>query len=100
MKDLKLTPFINLAMSVKNWLIKYRVILFIVVVSSAYGFMILRIAQMSTIEPTQQQKSEALLSVKIVKINEEAITVIKQLEDQNISIETLLDPGRYDPFND
>ena len=62
--------------------------------------MILRIAQMSTMEPIPQQKTEALQSIKIVKIDESAITVIKQLENKNIAIDTLFDPGRYDPFND
>ena len=100
MKDLNITSLKNKLTGVKNWVVRYRILLFVIVVSSVLGFMILRIAQMSTQEPTEQQKAEALLTVKVVKIDEKAITVIKQLESKNISIQTLFEPGRYDPFND
>jgi hypothetical protein len=100
MKDLNVSSITSSIVSVKNWVVQHRIVLFIVIVSSVFGFMILRIAQMSTMEPTSQQKTEALQSIKIVKIDESAITVIKQLEYKNIAIDTLFDPGRYDPFSD
>ena len=100
MKDLQLQSLTKYVTGVKNWIIKYRISLFVTAVAVAFGFMTLRIATMSTAEPTSQQKAEALVSIKVVKIDENAIEVINQLQDKNIPVETLFDPGRYDPFND
>jgi DNA-binding Xre family transcriptional regulator len=53
---------------------------------------------MANSEPTSNQISEAKL-VQAVKLDENSILIIKQLEDKNINLEALFVPGRYDPFN-
>ena len=81
-----------------NVLIRYRVVLFVTIVTVAIGFMLIRISAMATTEPTQNQKQEASASIKVVKINESTVEVIKQLQSRDIKIEALFEPGRYDPF--
>jgi hypothetical protein len=98
-QDLKTLSIKDNLIAVKDSIIKYRHILFTVLVSAVLGFMFIRIATMSTSEPEDYQVAEAKI-VKEIKLNEDSIQIIRQLEDKNISIQTLFDPGRYDPFND
>lgn len=100
MKDIHSPSIKDTFTTMKNWLVRYRVTLFIVSGTAVLAFMIFRISQMSTMEPTDAQKTEAKQSVKVVKVNENTVTIIKNLQGNNISIEALFEPGRYDPFND
>lgn len=100
MKNLQSSQLLASLVTIKDLIVRYRIILFAFIIAIIMGFMILRISQMSTMEPSVQQKNDALQSVKVVKIDESAINVIKQLESKDITIEALFDPGRYDPFQD
>lgn len=97
--DLKTASLKDYAINTKEFIAKYRHILFALLVASVLGFMFLRIANMSTAEPEDYQINEAK-SIQALKLNEDSIEVIQQLQSRNISIEALFDPGRYDPFND
>lgn len=100
MKALDTSSLANNAASLKDWVVKYRVILFITIAASVIGYMIISIGAMSIVEPSQAQKDEAKKSVQVVEINETTIKTIKQLKSRDISIEALFKAGRYDPFND
>lgn len=100
MKNLNSQSLKASIVTLKDWIVKYRISIFIFIVATILGFMLLRISNMATLEPTDTQKVEAKASIKIVRVNEDAISVIKNLQDKNISVETLFDPGRYDPFSD
>lgn len=82
-----------------QFMIRYRVTLFIIFASITLSVMLADISRMSDASPSQVQISEAEQSVKIVRFKESSITVIKSLKENNITIDTLFDPNRYDPFN-
>ncbi len=54
---------------------------------------------MSNASPTDAQITESEKSVKIIQFKEQSIQVIDSLKENNIEIDTLFDPNRYDPFN-
>lgn len=83
---------------VKQFIVRYAVLLFIVAVVAIFSFMTLGIAHFSDRAPTQLQIDEKKLSVKVVKLDEASINKIKELQNQNISIESLFDNGRANPF--
>lgn len=97
--DISMTSIKDYATKAKDAVIKYRHILFALLVAGVLGFMFLRIANMSTAEPENYQVEEAK-TIQALKLNEDSIDIILSLQDRNISIEALFDPGRYDPFND
>lgn len=97
--DLNITSVRDYGTTIKDFVVRYRFVLFITIVSLIIGFMFIRIASMSTSEPTEAQITEAE-KVEVVKMSDDSVLVIQQLVDRNISIEALFDPGRYDPFND
>jgi hypothetical protein len=61
--------------------------------------MLVDISMLSDASPTDQEIAEAEKSVKIIKFKEESVDVINSLKANNVQIETLFDPNRYDPFN-
>jgi hypothetical protein len=82
----------------KMFIVRYAVVIFIVVASGIFGFMTLQIARYSNAEPSIDQIEEKKSSLKQVKLNDEAVKKIQDLEDKNINIESLFNNGRANPF--
>lgn len=99
MKDLNILSLKDYFTNAKDFIVKYRQIIFAVLVASVISFMALRIAAMSTAQPESYQIEEAK-TVKKLELNEKSIEMIQNLQDQNISINALFEENRYDPFND
>lgn len=87
----KLTP-------IKNIFVRYSVLIFIVFVVGVFSYMTLRIAHYANLEPNELQIDEKKTSLKVVKLDDAAVAKLKELQDKNISIESLFDNGRENPF--
>ena len=83
---------------IKNLLIRYKVVVFITFIVVLFGYVTMSISHFSNAEPTAQQIDDKKLSIKIVKLDEKSIEKIKELQDKNISIESLFNNGRENPF--
>jgi len=79
---------------------RYAVIIFVVVFSVLSGFLVMRIGELSRAEPEQAQIDLRLEEVKRTKLDEDTISKLRVLQDKNISIESLFDNGRTNPFED
>lgn len=84
----------------KEKALRYRVVLFVFLVGLIYGFILYRINVYANVEPAKSTLDERLLEVKRVKIDEEAINKIEDLQDRNVNIESLFDNGRANPFQE
>ena len=62
------------------------------------GFLVIRIGELSRSEPSQEQIDERLQNIKAPKVDQTAIDSLKSLQDRNISISSLFDNGRNNPF--
>jgi hypothetical protein len=74
-----------------------RLIAFIVLVG-VFSFMLIKIYWLASAEPTSDQVDEKISSLRITKLDEDAVSIIQSLQDRNISIESLFDNGRTNPF--
>lgn len=79
---------------------KYTVVIFIVVVALVFGFLVLRIKNYSSTEPTEEAVTEKLTTVQRPKIDKNAISKIQQLEDQNVEVQSLFEQARDNPFSE
>lgn len=84
--------------SIKDFTSLHVITISIVILVAIFSFMIVRIHQLASVEPTQAQIDEKLAGVKSLKLDEPTVTLIKSLEDRNISIESLFNNGRTNPF--
>ena len=83
---------------IKTFITRYAVIIFVFSVVSVFAFLTLRIASYANMEPTTVQQDERMSSLTAVKLDENSINKIRQLQDRNINIESLFDNGRANPF--
>jgi hypothetical protein len=95
---MKINDVIAKLVVAKDWIARYAVIIFIVCVGLVFSFLTLRIASYSNQEPSDDQIEERLSTAQTVKLNNEAVQKIQELQDRNISLESLFDNGRNNPF--
>ena len=95
---MKLDSLIIKLLPVKTFIVRYAVVIFVVSVVGIFIYMTLSIARYANLEPTSSQAEDRKASLTAVKLDEKSITKIKELQDQNISIESLFDNGRANPF--
>jgi hypothetical protein len=84
--------------AVKDYIVQHIIVISIIVTVSLFGFMVVRIYLLSTAEPTTAQVDDKLNSYKVVRLDPQIVALFRGLEDQNISIESLFDNGRTNPF--
>lgn len=83
-----------------NFLRRYVVMLFILGFLGVYTYLVMRVNTLVQTEPSQSQLDEKLKEIKRTKIDEEAVTNIMRLRDQNIEVEALFEEARDNPFSE
>jgi hypothetical protein len=79
---------------------RYAVILFVIFFAGLGIYLVMKIDEFSRVDPGIAQVETRLSEVKKSRIDEDTITALEQLEDKNISIESLFNNGRVNPFED
>lgn len=79
---------------------RYIVFIFIVIMLMIFGFFVFRINQFSRTEPTEEAVNEKLQTVQRPKIDKSVLDKIQQLQDQNIQVHSLFEQARNNPFNE
>lgn len=78
----------------------YTLIIFFVVFAGLAGYLVIKIGELSRLEPSQAELDTKLSEIKKIKTDTDAINKLKELEERDISIEALFDNGRTNPFED
>lgn len=76
----------------------YMVFAFLILFCCLYGFLIFRINSLARSEPTDEQVAEKLQKSTRPRIDEEAVSKIQQLEEQNVQIKSIFEEARQNPF--
>lgn len=79
---------------------RYAVVVFIVTVVSVYGFLVFQISQASQAEPGPEIVTQQLNSVKRLRIDQQSINKIQQLQDQSVGVQSLFQAARENPFQE
>lgn len=77
---------------------RYSLIAFIILVAAIYGFVLLRINNLRSVEPTDEAIISQVKAARIPKIDDAVIKQIKSLEDNSVSVHALFDEARSNPF--
>lgn len=75
-------------------------LVFVVFLVAIYGFLAFRITQLLAEEPDQAAVSAELRSVGIPKVDEDVVDKMQKLEDNSVSVQTLFDDARDNPFQE
>jgi len=100
MKDLDIKAIPYLMKSLFRKLSRYAVLIFIVVIMLIYCFLVLKINLLAQHEPSDEEVNDQLKTSKRLKIDQDSIAKIGQLEDQNVSVKSLFKEARDNPFSE
>lgn len=79
---------------------KYAILLFIVVVAGVYGFLVFRINGMQSTVPTSTGDTQRGTLVATPRIDPNLVTQLQQLQDNSVSVKSLFDQARSNPFQE
>jgi hypothetical protein len=65
-----------------------------------YGFLVFQIGTLASKEPDESSVTEQLNAVKRLKIDQATIDKINQLQDQNVTVQSIFKDARDNPFQD
>ena len=99
-QDINLKQITNHGASALKKARVYATFIFIITVLLIYSFLVLRISVLSQAEPSEAEAAEQAVTVKRLKIDQNAIDKIEELEDQNIAVQSLFQAARDNPFQD
>lgn len=79
---------------------RYTALILLIFLCSIYGFLSWRIAALTQAAPDPAAVSAELQTVGIPKVDEDVVTKMEQLEDNSVSVQTLFDEARSNPFQE
>lgn len=74
------------------------VFIFILIGLATVGFLVFQIRTLSSLEPDDDLLLEKMGVNKPVRIDEESVEIIKELQDTNVEVKALFEQGRTNPF--
>lgn len=83
-----------------EWLNKYKLILFGLFVTGVYGYLLITISLLSSVQPTAEQIGEQSRPIRSAKVDEKIISQLQQLQDNSVSVKALFDEARDNPFQE
>ncbi len=98
--DINLKSLTIVAGSVRVKLRRYTTVIFIVFILGIYSFLVFQIGTLSQVVPDETKVNEQLSRVKRLKIDQQSVDKIEQLEDQNVRVQSLFKEARDNPFLD
>ena len=74
--------------------------LFFLLLISVYGWLVFRINSLSNIEPTEEAISKELQITPRLRLDENTLEKIQQLQDNSVEVQTLFKQARDNPFQE
>lgn len=81
-------------------ILRYRVLIFLLVVLALYCFVALRVHSMIKAEPPQSAVDSKTALLKSPHIDKSIITKVKQLHDNSVNVRSLFNQTRNNPFHE
>jgi hypothetical protein len=79
---------------------RYRVVAFLCFVALIYGFVLLRISTLSSVQPSADAVTVQHNPIKTARIDPDVVKQLQSLQDNSVSVRTLFDEARNNPFQE
>lgn len=93
----KVTSSVNSSAAV---FIKYKLVIFVLLVIGVYGYIFLTISALTGAQPSDEQVSEYSSPIKTTKVDKQVVKQLEQLQDNSGSVKALFDQARNNPFQE
>jgi len=97
MKKIKLPKITNLNTVIKLTT-KYLHMIIFIIFAIMIGTVVQRAGDLSNSEPSATAIKDKINSLGTKKVDQESLNKLKELQEQSVSIESLFDNGRTNPF--
>lgn len=77
---------------------RYAAILFFLLVSAVYGFVLLRINTLVNAQPSQSDIDAQTTSTPVPRVDPKVAEQLQSLEDNSVNVQTLFNDARNNPF--
>lgn len=77
---------------------RYSFLFFLLFLAAIYGFVLYRINTLAAAEPSDSATSQAIS--KTPRIDEKVVVQLENLKDNSVSVQTLFDEARSNPFQE
>ena len=99
MKNFNNIPFVAKAHQTLTKLRPYSFVIFVALVGIVYATVLLRVQSLSNQQPTDEAISSQVEAARIPHIDPKVVEQLNSLEDNSVSIKTLFDEARSNPFD-
>lgn len=96
--DVKNLP--TIALQLLKRVKRFVPLIFILATLFLYGYLVLYINELTQVEADELAVLEELQSTSRPEIDQAAVDKIRQLQDQNVQVETLFEEARENPFSE
>ena len=86
--------------SIKSSVQKYTPVLFIVLVLALYGLVLTKLHTLRNAQPSESSISDQVKAAKIPHIDEKVVHQLRSLHDNSVSVKSLFDGERSNPFKE
>lgn len=80
--------------------VRYRVLIFFLVVGIVYGYVVFMIGNLSNAEPSATAQNSSAANIRVPKVDQSVVKQLQALRDNNVSVQTLFEQARNNPFNE
>jgi hypothetical protein len=80
--------------------VRFRMIIFIVLLAGVYGFIVLRISTLDNAEPSPTAVAAASKPIATAHIDPTVVKQLQQLQDNSVSVQALFEQARNNPFQE
>ncbi len=78
----------------------YRVIAIIVVIGGVYGFVLFTISSLGNVQPSETSVTNEVTAISVPKIDKAVVKQLQDLRDNSVSVQTLFNQARDNPFTE
>ena len=79
---------------------RYNVLLFLAFVALLYGFILLRVNTLTNAEPSSDSVSSQVQAAHVPRIDPAIVKQLQSLQDNSVSVKSLFNQARNNPFQE
>lgn len=96
--DLSLKEFQRLGSKAVVVLSRYSAILFFLLITSVYGFVVFRINSLVNAQPSQSDIDAQSKTSSVPRVDPNVAEQLQKLQDNSVNVQTLFNQARNNPF--
>jgi hypothetical protein len=100
MKDLNLSELLDKALEQVERAKRYAPIFFCLFLAIIYGFVVYRVQVLNSSEPSASDVAAQSQTASVPHIDPTVLRQLQQLQDNNVSVQTLFSQSRSNPFQE